>query len=213
MFASAIERAGGDEGAARAHVEAAVTLARRSQHPYRIAQALDTFARVTLRHDQPAARAAHAEMVELERAHPYLERVQDTHLRAVLTSAELTLAEHRSREALPALREAAVHASEQHLFLAIRAPLLLAQALSDLDRPDPAATLVGFATQSPYSWSLTLTVGPDDQAEFQLRQSQLRTQMGDRAYNTAIAKGAALSRDQIGAFMVAAIDDVTGHSI
>jgi hypothetical protein len=41
MSAHAVERAAGDAGAARAHVEAAVTLARRSQHPLRIAQALD----------------------------------------------------------------------------------------------------------------------------------------------------------------------------
>jgi hypothetical protein len=173
---------------------------------------LDLLARVTLHNDPPTARAAHAELVELVRAHPYRE-VAGRPIRAVLTAAELALAEHRSGEALPALREAAVHAREQDLLLVIRAALVLAQALSDLDRPDPAATLVGFATQSPYSWSLPITVGPDDQAEFQLRQSQVRTHMGDSAYNTALARGAALSLDQIGAFMVAAIDDVTAHSI
>jgi hypothetical protein len=37
--------------------------------------------------------------------------------------------------------------------------------------------------------------------------------MGDGAYNTAIAKGAALSLDEIGAFMVAAIDEVIGQSM
>jgi hypothetical protein len=37
--------------------------------------------------------------------------------------------------------------------------------------------------------------------------------MGDGAYNTALAKGAALSLDEIGAFMVAAIDDVIVQSI
>jgi hypothetical protein len=151
-------------------------------------------------------------MVELVRAHPYLE-VAGQNIWAGLTSAELTLAEHRPGEALPGLREAAVHAREQSLLLVIRASLVLAQALSDLDRSDPAATLLGFATQSRYSWSLTLTIGPDDHREFQLSQTRLRTQMGDGAYNTAIAKGAALSLDQIGAFMVAAIDDVTGQRI
>jgi hypothetical protein len=169
---------------------------------------LDLLARVTLRTDPPTARAAHAEMVELVRAHPYLE-VAGQHIWAGLTSAQLTLAEHRPREALPALREAAVHASEQSLLVVIRASLVVAQALSDLDRSDPAATLVGFATQSHYSWGLPFV----DQAEFQLSQSRLRTRMGDGAYNTAIAKGAALSLDEIGAFMVGAIDDVTGQSI
>jgi hypothetical protein len=105
-------------------------------------------------------------------------------MQAALLSAELTLAERRPGQALPALREAAVHASEEGLLFAIRAARVLAQALSDLDRSDPAATLVGFATQSRYSWSLPL-VAPDDQAESQLSQSQLRTQMGDVAYNTA----------------------------
>jgi hypothetical protein len=213
MFASRVEMAAGDAGAARAHAQAALTLARRCQYPLRITQALDLLARVTLRNDPPSARAAHAEMVEVERAHPYLERVGGTHIGGVLTSAQLTLAEHRPGEALPALREAAAHASEENLLFAIRAALVLAQALSDLDRSDPAATLVGFATQSRYSWSLPLTLWPDDQAEFQLSQSQLRTHMGDGAYNTAIAKGAALSLDETGAFMVAAIDDVIGQSI
>jgi hypothetical protein len=212
IFAFMVERAAGDASAARAHAEAAVTLARRSQHPLRIALALDQLARVTLRHDPPSARAVHAEMVELVRAHPYLE-VAGQHIWAGLTSAQLTLAEHRPGEALPGLREVAVHAREQGLHFVLRASLVLAQALSDLDRSDPAATLVGFATQSPYSWNLPLIMGPDDQAEFQLRQSRLRSEMGDDAYNTAIAKGATLSLDQIGEFMVAAIDGVTGQSI
>jgi hypothetical protein len=55
-------------------------------------------------------------------------------------------------------------------------------------------------------------MGPDDQAEFQLRQSRLRSEMGDGPYNTAVAKGAALSLDQIGPFMVAAIDDAIGQT-
>jgi predicted ATPase/class 3 adenylate cyclase len=213
MFASRVEMAAGDAGAARANAQAALTLARRCQYPLRITQALGLLARVTLRNDPPSARAAHAEMVEVERAHPYLERVGGTDIGGALLSAELTLAERRPGQALPALREAAVHASEQNLLFAIRAALVLAQALSDLDRSDPAATLVGFATQSRYSWSLPLTLWPDDQAEFQLSQSQLRRQMGDGAYNTAIAKGAALSLDEIGAFMVAAIDEVIGQSV
>jgi predicted ATPase/class 3 adenylate cyclase len=211
-LASRVETAAGDAGTARAHVQNALTLARRSQLPLRIAQALDLLARATMRSDPSTARAAHAEMVELVRAHPYLE-VAGQHTRAVLTSAELTLAEHRPGEALPALREAAVHAREQDLFFGIRAALVLARAFSDLDRSDPAATLVGFATQSRYSWSLPVTMGPDEPAELLLVQSQLRTQMGDGAYHTALAKGAALPLDEIGAFMVAAIDDVTGPGI
>jgi hypothetical protein len=151
-------------------------------------------------------------MIELVRAHPFLE-IAGQHIRALLTSAELSLAEHRPREALPGLREAAVHATEQSMHFVIRAALGLARALSDLDRSDRAATLIGFVTQSPYSWNLPLIMGPDDQAGFQLRQSRLRSEMGDGACSTAIAKGAALSRDQIGAFMVTAIDDVTGQSI
>jgi hypothetical protein len=207
MMAYWLETAAGDAGAAQAHVQAALTLARRSQFLLRIAQALDLLARATLRSDPPIARAAHAEMVELVRAHPYLE-VAGQHISALLTSAELTLAEHRPGEALSTLRQAAVHVRGPGLPVVIRAALVLAHALSDLDRSDPAATLVGFATQSGYNWSLIF----HDPAELQLRQSRLRTHMGDDAYNTAITEGAALSLDEIGAFMVTAIDDVIGPS-
>jgi non-specific serine/threonine protein kinase len=210
MSACRVERQAGDMGAARAHAQTALTLARRSQFPLRIAQALDLLARVTLHNDPPTARAAHAEMVEVVRAHPYLE-VGGQHLSALLTSADLTLAERRPGEALPSLREAAVHSED--LLFAMRTAVALAQALSDLDRSDRAATLVGFATQSRFSWIVPLIVGPDDRGELQLCQSRLRTQMGDSVYTSAVAKGAALSLDQIGAFMVAAIDDVTGQTI
>jgi hypothetical protein len=37
--------------------------------------------------------------------------------------------------------------------------------------------------------------------------------MGDDAYNTAVAKGAAIFLDEIGVFMAAAIDDAIGQWI
>jgi hypothetical protein len=211
MLASRIEGAAGDPGTARAHAETAVTLARRSQFPLRIAQALDLLARVTLRNDLATARAAHNEMVDVERAHPHLEQVAGQHTMAVLTSAQFTLAEHQPNQALPALREVAVHASQQGLHVAIRAAFVLAAALSDLDRPEAAATLAGFVTESRYSWYLPWTFSPDDLADFQVHRSRLRSQMGDASYGAAIANGAAMSRADIGAFMLAVIDEVLGQ--
>jgi hypothetical protein len=208
MLAARVEGAAGEPGTARAHAEAAVTVAHRSRFPLRIAQALDLLARVTLRNDLARARAAYNEMVDVDRAHPHLERVAGQHTIAMLTSAQFTLAEHQPSQALPALREAAVHASEHGLPLAIRAAFVLAAALSDLDRPEAAATLAGFVTQARYSWYLPWIFWPDDLAVFEVRRSQLRTHVGDASYGAAIAKGAAMSLDDIGAFMVAVIDDV-----
>jgi predicted ATPase len=208
IFASKIEGAAGDPGTARAHAETAVTVARRSQFPLRIAQALDLLARVTLRTDLTRARAAYNEMVEVERAHPHLEQVAGQHTVAVLTSAQFTLAEHQPNRALPALREVAVRASQQGVHVTIRAAFVLAAALSDLDRPEAAATLAGFVTQSRYSWFLPWTFWPDDLADFEVRRSQLRTQMGDAPYGAATAEGAAMSLDDIGPLMVTVIDEV-----
>jgi predicted ATPase/class 3 adenylate cyclase len=212
MFAARVEGAAGYAIAARAHAEAALKLARRSQFPVRIAQALDLLARVTLRFDRAAANAAYNEMVDVERAHPYLERGAGQHTMRLLTSAELNLAENQPARALPPLREAAAHATKQGLLVAFRAAVILAVALEDLNRADPAATLAGFVTESRYRWYLPWTVWPDDLADFHLRQSQLRAQMGDAPYSIAMAKGAAMSLDDIGAFMVAVIDDLGGEN-
>jgi predicted ATPase/class 3 adenylate cyclase len=208
MFAARVEGAAGDPSAARAHAEAALKRARRSEFPVRIAQALDLVARVTLRFDRAAANVAYNEMVDVERDHPYLERGEGQHTLRLLTSAQLNLAEHQPARALPALREAAAHSTKQGLPVAFRAAFVLAAALADLDRADPAAALAGFVTESRYRWYLPWTIWPDDLADFHLRQSRLRAQMGDAPYNTAIGRGAAMLLDDIGAFMVAVIDDM-----
>jgi predicted ATPase/class 3 adenylate cyclase len=203
MLAARVETAAGNPIAARRHAETAIQLARRIDHPLRLAQALRALADVTVRDDPSTARTAIKELVTLERAHAHLGRALTP---SVIPSARLSLATHDQTSALHALRAAAELAREIGLFTAIAAAAILIGVLAELHQPQPAATLAGALTEGPYAPLLVLVTQPDDRDQLDVELANLRAHLGHNAYDNAIAAGAAMSLDDIIDTMTAAID-------
>jgi predicted ATPase/class 3 adenylate cyclase len=206
LHAACVELAAGELDAARRHAETAVSLARRTDFPFRLAQALSLLGEVTVRNDPSTAHAAVAEIVALERVYPHLPHSGGGY-RMALVPAKLSLAVHDDRNALHTLRAAAESARENGPLTALAIAVTLISVLARLAGPRQAATIGGVITEGPYAPLLPIATEPDDRAQLRLDLTELRNRLGDDDYATALATGAAMHLDAVVDTLLAAIDD------
>jgi hypothetical protein len=206
LLAARVELAAGELAAARRHAETAVSLARRTAFPFRLAQALSLLAATTVRTDPSTARTAVTEIVALERVYSHLPHSGGGYGMA-LVPAKLSLAAHDDRDALHTLRTAAESARENGPLTALAVAVVLVGVLGRLARPHRAATIGGVLTEGPYAPLLPIATEPDERAQLRLDLADLRDRLGDDDYATALATGAAMHLDGIVDTLLAAIDD------
>jgi hypothetical protein len=205
--AARIEIAAGDAAAGRSHAELAVSLARRAEFPLRLVQALSVLGQATVRTDPATAREALDEISAIENSPGFPARLGAYN--TIIVTVRVSQAEQHWRSALWTLRDA-VRQRDHGVLTRMTAVALLAELLADLDRYRPAAVLVGVLMHGPYAPILRLVTTPADRQELDQKLTQVRAQLGDDAYELALAHGAGMALDEVIDTTLTAIDDALG---
>ena len=189
----------GDLTTARAEADAALRVSRRHGQPSNLAASLWVFALTREADDPDAALAALDESVELTRAGASI---------TSFGSALAHIARLRDRQgdlpgALDALQQAATHfqrvGPRTELVVVVAQ---LARTLSGNDHAEPAAVLAGIVSAGPLA-SMSARGTPERVARTTVAA---RTQLGDTAYDSAFARGAAMSYDDAFAYVRTELD-------
>ena len=198
MLLATVEGARGDQIATQRHAREAVRLARISEFPFRLAQALGTLARA-LRYDDPdGARRAADEALRLARERPDMGGVGN----ALMTQAHLAALAGAPREAIALFRDATLAWDD-----VVPAMMLVGTAaracriLADLDETRAAALLAGAASSGGYSHLLFATIDKQGRDDMEYTLKRLRERLGVDVYELEAARGAAMSSDEILQFM------------
>jgi predicted ATPase/class 3 adenylate cyclase len=194
---ASMEAARGDLAAARAHATEAVRLARESELPIRLAQALTVFARVCSHDDPDAAERALDEVIVMPRV-----ATSGMLVGAFSLRAQLRAMAGDSAGALAPLHEALLAWDDSTAIQSIHVTIESASAVFvDLGELQTAAVLAGAATAGPLApaWAFSLS----EQARTDLNRTidRLRTAIGPDAYDIQAAHGAAMSRDDLLRFL------------
>ena len=200
---AAAEATRGNAVAARARATEGVRLARQANLPMRLGAALVTYARVSHRDDREAAERALDEVFALG---------PDATEAWMLGWALSVRAESRSAAgdtfgALALLRESLeIYGDDASVVTVIRTTCLGATILATMGEPKLAAVLAGAATGGQYARLLRATIDPAMRSDLDQAIEHLRATLGDEAYDTAAARSATMSSDDLIRFMVRATD-------
>jgi len=197
MLLAGVEGSRGDQPAAQRHAREALRMARESEYPYRLAQALGYLARV-LRYDDPAgARRAADEALDVAR------RTPGTGVgNALMTQADLAAISGSPREAIELMRDATVAWGDVIPSMVLASAAARAcRMLADVDESEAAAVLAGVARHGPYSHVVRATIDEPGRADLERTLERLRERLGDDAFESAVARGAAFTSDEILKFL------------
>jgi predicted ATPase/class 3 adenylate cyclase len=198
------EAARGDAVAARTHATEAVRLARQAQLPMRLAHALTTLARVCHRDDPDAAERALDEVLAME------PEATETWMLgwALSVRAEFRVAAGDTLSALTLLKDALEMLGDDATFLtAVRTACLGVTIFAAQGEPETAAALAGAAIGGHHARLLSYTLDPAMRIDVGQTNEHLRATLGADAYDTAAARGAAMSSDDLFRLLLRATDD------
>jgi ATP/maltotriose-dependent transcriptional regulator MalT len=199
---ASMEAARGDPAAARAHATEAVRLARESELPVRLAQALTVFARISSHDDPEAAERALDEVLAMPRL-----ATSGMLVGAFSLRAQLRANAGDSAGALGPLHEALLAWDDSTAIQSIHVTIESAATIfADLGNQQTAAVLAGAATTGPLApgWAFSLS----ERARADLNQTidRLRAALGPNAYDIQAAHGAAMSRDDLLRYLRDSVD-------
>jgi predicted ATPase/class 3 adenylate cyclase len=194
----------GDLERMRVRADATLAEARRLNHPSSIAAALSTWGWAQLSHDPDAAEAALVEALELYR-NANISAIPRPMAASLL--ARLRAARGDSVGAVAALTEAVVVGRD----LMQRGALITSvergvDVFVVCDRPETAAALVGAATRGPLR--AMRMIGVHERAPRRQLQDVLREQLGDERYEACVARGAAMSYEELLDYTLAELEAV-----
>jgi predicted ATPase/class 3 adenylate cyclase len=196
-----VDLTAGDTTAARRHAVDAVALARNADFPLRLAQALNVLAAATLRDDPTTAQKAVTEACEL---------AGDLAAGAVnqwITAARLSLLAGDREGALGHLQRSGSVAQYEGVFSAISTAAVAVVVLAAFEpTQESAAELAGVVTAGPYAHLLVISTSPEDRRDIEEAARRLRVELGDAAFEGAVARGAALTAESLPEFTARAID-------
>jgi hypothetical protein len=197
ILLATVEGSRNDDIAAQHHAREAVRLARESEFPFRLAQALGTLAR-TLRYDDlDGARRAADEAADLARQRPAFGQVGN----AIMTQADLAALSGARNEALTLFRDATLAWGDVvPSMVLVSSAARACRMLADVE-PGAAVVLGGAATRGTYSRLLSATVDQHARDDLQRALRQLRERLGDEVFESEMVRGAAMSSDELLRFM------------
>jgi hypothetical protein len=198
------EAARGDAVAARTRATEAVRLARQAQLPMRLAHALTTLARVSHRDDPDAAERALDEVLAMGP-----EAVGTWILGwALSVRAEFRVEAGDTLSAMALLTDALEMMGDDATFLtAVRTACLGAIIFAAQGEPETAAVFAGAATGGHHALLLRYTLDQPIRNDLDRAVPHLRATLGADAYDTAAARGTAMSSDDLLHFLLRATDD------
>jgi len=200
-----VEANRGDAVASRAHAAEAVRLARESQLPMRLGQALAILARSSYRDDPDVAERALEEVVAMGP-----EELGDTSMLGIALSlrAECRFAAGDPRSALEFIDQALVAFGDNPFVQSVaRTAATGALILAALGEPTTAAVLAGAATEGHHARLLRHTLDERIRTDLDETGEGLRTTLGVDAYESAVVQGVAMSTDDLLRFLRHAVDD------
>jgi hypothetical protein len=188
----------------RAQADATLAEARHLNHPSSIAAALATWGWAQMTLDPSAAEAASVESLEFYRT---TNISQIPHPMAASVLSRLRAARGDLVGAVSALTEAVVVSRD----LMNRGGLITSlergvDVFALGDRPETAATLVGAATRGPLR--AMRMIGVYERAPRRQLQDALRERLGDDRYEGCVARGAAMSYEELLDFVLGELDSL-----
>jgi predicted ATPase len=208
MLLANVEGQRGDQIAAQRHARDAVRLARESEFPYRLAQALGVLGRA-LRYDDPdGARRAADEALHLARQQPAMGGLGN----ALMGQADLAALSGAPREAIALFREATLAWGDVvPIMVLVASASRASRILADLDEPTTAARLGGVATRGPRANLLVTTIDRRGRDDLERTLKRLRARLGDDVFESEMERGAAMSSDEVLRFMRDAAEEALRH--
>jgi predicted ATPase/class 3 adenylate cyclase len=191
-----VEAARGDLVAGRAHADEAVRQAREAQLPMRVAHALFVQARVCRFDDPEAAERALDEIIAMPATDTRMLLVGALGLRA-----ELRAINGETNRAIQLLQEALDTCDEDTTVQAVIGIVAYAATIfADSGEPDTAAVLAGAAKAGPLA-GLLVYFDPRERKHLDETIDGLCAILGRDIYETQVARGAAMPRDDLLRFL------------